>query len=139
MALIFNIIWFICGGWAVLIAWTFAGLISLASIVFIPWAPAVFRIGFFAAAPFGKEMIDKRVIDGGVHPAEESTRDLLNIIWLVVCGWWLALTSLLHGIALCCTIIGIPFGIQAFKIAGAALWPVGQDVVSKDFARYARR
>jgi uncharacterized membrane protein YccF (DUF307 family) len=138
MALLFNIIWFVLGGWAVLIAWIAAGLICLVSIVFIPWAPAVFRIGVFAAAPFGKEMVDKRMLNGGAWPAEQSTRDVLNIIWLVFVGWWLALASVIHAIALCCTIIGIPFGLQALKIAGAALWPVGSDIVPKDLLRAHR-
>ena len=54
---------------------------------------------------------------------------VLNLIWLVLAGLWLAVTYALSGLALMITIIGIPFGIQAFKLAGFALWPVGRAVV----------
>ena len=54
---------------------------------------------------------------------------VLNLIWLVLAGLWLAVTYALSGLALMITIIGIPFGIQAFKLAGFALWPFGRAVV----------
>jgi uncharacterized membrane protein YccF (DUF307 family) len=47
----------------------------------------------------------------------------------VLAGWWLALTHILAGIALCLTIIGIPFGIANFKLVPAAFWPLGREVV----------
>ncbi|MGE0027632.1 MAG: YccF domain-containing protein [Thermoleophilia bacterium] len=56
-------------------------------------------------------------------------KTLLNILWLVLAGIWLALSYLLAGVILCITIIGIPFGIQAFKLAGYALWPFGRALV----------
>ena len=56
-------------------------------------------------------------------------RTLLNILWLVLAGIWLALSYVLAGVILCITIIGIPFGIQAFKLAGYALWPFGRALV----------
>ena len=52
-----------------------------------------------------------------------------NILWLVLVGWWLAIGYLIAGILTCITIIGIPIGIQAFKLAGYALWPFGRSVV----------
>lgn len=56
-------------------------------------------------------------------------RTLLNVIWLVLAGVWLALGYVLAGLILCITIIGIPFGVQAFKLAGYALWPFGRALV----------
>ena len=61
-------------------------------------------------------------------------RILLNIIWLVLSGVWLALLYLLAGILACLLIVTIPFGIQAFKLAGYALWPFGRTVVKKPTA-----
>jgi len=52
-----------------------------------------------------------------------------NIIWLVLAGWWLMLVYLIAGIFACITVIGIPFGVQSFKLAGYALWPFGRVVV----------
>ncbi len=53
-----------------------------------------------------------------------------NILWFVLSGLWLAIGFFLAGLVCCITIIGIPFGIQAFKLAGFALWPFGRAVVS---------
>lgn len=58
-------------------------------------------------------------------------RTLLNIIWLVLCGWWMALLYTLAGVVMCVLIITIPFGLQAFKLAGFMLWPFGRTVVRR--------
>ena len=58
-------------------------------------------------------------------------RTLLNIIWLVLCGWWMALLYTLAGVLMCILIITIPFGLQAFKLAGFMLWPFGRTVVRR--------
>ena len=58
-------------------------------------------------------------------------RAILNIIWLVLGGFWLALGYIAAGILACIFIITIPFGIASFRIAGFALWPFGRTVVSK--------
>jgi uncharacterized membrane protein YccF (DUF307 family) len=61
-------------------------------------------------------------------------RVLLNIIWLVLSGFWLALGYALAGLVMLILIITIPFGIQAFKLAGYSLWPFGRTVVKKPTA-----
>jgi uncharacterized membrane protein YccF (DUF307 family) len=61
-------------------------------------------------------------------------RFLLNIIWLILCGFWMALLYTLAGIVMCILIITIPFGLQAFKLAGFMLWPFGRTVVRRDDA-----
>lgn len=57
---------------------------------------------------------------------------LLNIVWLVFGGFILVLGYLLGALLLCITIIGIPFGIQCFKLAGLALAPFGREVREKE-------
>jgi uncharacterized membrane protein YccF (DUF307 family) len=57
---------------------------------------------------------------------------LLNIIWLIFGGFILVLGYLLGAILLCITIVGIPFGIQCFKLAGLALAPFGREVREKE-------
>jgi uncharacterized membrane protein YccF (DUF307 family) len=57
-----------------------------------------------------------------------------NLLWLVLAGWWVALGYVVAGVVNILTIIGIPFGIQAFKLAGYALWPFGRVVVTTDAA-----
>ncbi len=56
-------------------------------------------------------------------------RTVLNIIWLILAGVWLAIGYVIAGVIMCITIIGIPFGVQAFKLAGYALWPFGRTLV----------
>lgn len=57
---------------------------------------------------------------------------VLNIIWLVFGGFIVVLAYLLGGILLCITIIGIPFGIQCFKLSGLALAPFGREIREKE-------
>lgn len=54
---------------------------------------------------------------------------ILNLLWLVFAGIELAIAYVIAGILLTITIVGIPFGLQAFKLAGFALWPFGRAVV----------
>ncbi|AOT60424.1 MULTISPECIES: YccF domain-containing protein [Streptomyces] len=58
-------------------------------------------------------------------------KTILNIIWLLLAGLWLFLGYLLAGVLLCITVIGIPFGLAAFRIGGYALWPFGRTVVDR--------
>jgi uncharacterized membrane protein YccF (DUF307 family) len=61
-------------------------------------------------------------------------RLVLNIIWLVLCGFWMAILWVLAGIVMCVLIITIPLGIQAFKTANYVLWPFGRTIVKRDDA-----
>ncbi|WP_326824096.1 YccF domain-containing protein [Streptosporangium sp. NBC_01639] len=56
-------------------------------------------------------------------------RTLLNVIWLVFAGIWLAIGYVIAGVICCVLIITIPFGIASFRIAAYALWPFGRTVV----------
>ena len=60
-----------------------------------------------------------------------------NVLWLVLAGWWLALAYVVAGVLNCITVIGIPFGLQSFKLAGYALWPFGRVVVDRPGASAA--
>ncbi len=59
----------------------------------------------------------------------ECMKTLGNLLWLILAGLWLGMAYVAAGIANCLTIIGIPFGIASFKLAGYALWPFGRAVV----------
>jgi uncharacterized membrane protein YccF (DUF307 family) len=61
-------------------------------------------------------------------------RTILNIIWLLLAGIWLAIGYALAGVVMCILIITIPFGIQAFKLAKFSLWPFGRTVIKKETA-----
>jgi uncharacterized membrane protein YccF (DUF307 family) len=56
---------------------------------------------------------------------------VLNVIWLVLSGFWLAIGYALAGVLMCLLIITIPFGIASFRLAGFVLWPFGRTIVSR--------
>ncbi len=58
-------------------------------------------------------------------------RFVLNIVWLLLCGFWMALAYVLAGVLMCLLIVTIPFGLQAFKLAAFMLWPFGRTVVRR--------
>ena len=113
-----NILWFIFGGCLSGLSWAFAGLLWCITIVGIPVGMQCFKFAALSFFPFGKEV----QYGGG------ASSFLLNIIWLIVSGLPLALEHLALGTALCVTIIGIPFGLQQFKLAKLALMPFGAEV-----------
>jgi uncharacterized membrane protein YccF (DUF307 family) len=120
-----NVIWFIFSGFWLWLAYMLAGVICCLLIVTIPWGIASFRMANYAAWPFGREVIDK--------PTAGIWALLGNIIWLIVAGWWLALTHIITGIVLCFTIIGIPMAIANFKLISISLLPLGKQIVSRPY------
>lgn len=129
MRLILNVIWFVLSGFWMAIGYALAALICFILIITIPFGIASLRIAVFALWPFGKTVV--RRADAGVFSG------IGNVIWLILCGWWLALGHLISGIALCITIIGIPLGLANFKLIPVSLLPLGRDIVSVEEARAA--
>jgi uncharacterized membrane protein YccF (DUF307 family) len=96
-------------------------------IIAILFGIASLRIAIFALWPFGKTVVKRA--DAGVASG------IGNILWFVLCGWWLALGHLISGVLLCLTIIGIPLGLANFKLIPVSLLPLGREIVSVDQAR----
>jgi uncharacterized membrane protein YccF (DUF307 family) len=130
MSVLMNLLWLFFGGWATAISWFTSALFMVISIVGIPWARAAFNIGLLNLWPFGSTVVDRESVTG--HDIGTGPLGFLgNILWFLVCGWWLALVHVLCGILLGITIIGIPFAIQHFKLAGISLAPIGKYIVFK--------
>jgi len=129
MRLLLNVIWFVLSGLWMAIGYALAALICFILIVTIPFGIASLRIGIFALWPFGKTVV--RRPDAGVFSG------IGNVIWLILCGWWLSLGHLISGIALCITIIGIPLGLANFKLIPVSLLPLGREIVPVEQARAA--
>jgi uncharacterized membrane protein YccF (DUF307 family) len=125
--LLLNIIWFVLAGLWMAIGYAFAALICFVLIVTIPFGIASLRIGLFALWPFGKTVVKRS--DAG------AASGIGNVIWFVLCGWWLALGHLVTGVLLCVTVIGIPLGLANFKLIPVSLVPFGRDIVSIEHAR----
>ena len=120
---VLNLIWFVFSGIWLWIAYMLAGILCCLLIVTIPWGIASFRMANYAVWPFGRELVDK--------PSAGVLSFLGNVIWVVAAGWWLALTHIATGVALCVTIIGIPMGIANFKLIPVSLMPLGKQIVVK--------
>ena len=113
-----NILWVILGGFLVALAWLIAGIILCITIIGIPAGVQCFKIAGFVFLPFGKQ------INYGGHTGSL----ILNVLWILLFGWELAIGSLIPGIIFCITIIGIPFGKQYFKLAKLGLMPFGTTI-----------
>jgi len=118
MSLIGNILWFIFGGFVTAILWFFIGLGWCITIIGIPVGLQAFKMAGLALAPFGRNV----TYGGGAGSL------LLNILWIIFGGFALAIVHLSLGLACFVSIIGIPFGIQYFKMAKLALMPFGASV-----------
>ena len=129
MTFLLNVLWFILGGFVGGLAWMVGGVLLAITIVGLPWAMAAFRIGVFAFAPFGSRVVDRQWVTGREDLGTGCMGLLLNVIWFVFAGWYIALAHVVVGATQCRTIIGIPFGLQHFKLAVIALAPVGKSVV----------
>ena len=135
MAFIGNLLWFVFGGGIIAwLLWLLAAVVFAITVIGIPFAKAAYRISVFAAFPFGRELIDgalvgnKRIMGTG----------LINFLWCLVAGLWLAIGHILAGVACCLTIIGIPFGLAHFKLAEVSFAPLGKVIVSSEVAKAAK-
>ena len=130
--LLLNILWVICGGLWMALAWVIAALITAVTIVGLPWTRAAFTIAGYTLLPFGRRAVSRAEYYGREDVGTGSLGALGNLVWLVLAGWWLALGHLATSIALAVTIIGLPFAWAHLKLAGLALWPIGKIVVPAD-------
>lgn len=126
--LILNILWFVLGGWLAGLLWLLGGAILAITIIGLPWAGAAFRIAGFAFWPFGKEIVDRADLYGRGDLGAGGVGLLLNIVWFVFAGWYIALAHLLIAVAEAVTIIGLPFAFKDLQLAWLALAPVGKTV-----------
>jgi uncharacterized membrane protein YccF (DUF307 family) len=129
MRLLLNILWFVLGGWLSGTLWILAGALLAITIVGLPWANAAFRIASFSYWPFGRQLVNRAELNRRGDLGTGPVGLLLNIVWFVLGGWWLAIHHIVLGVGLFITIIGIPFGIQHLKLAIISLAPVGKAVI----------
>lgn len=116
-----NILWLILGGFVTAVEYFISGLIMCVTIIGIPFGIQAFKLGVLALWPFGSTITSSPEAGGCLNIA-------MNILWILVGGIWIALTHLVFGLLCCITIIGIPFGLQHFKLAALALAPFGKTI-----------
>lgn len=116
-----NLLWLILGGLVIALYYWIAGLLFCITIIGIPFGLQLIKVGSFALWPFGSQ-IQPDTNDGGCLSI------IMNVIWILVGGIEIAMLHLTLGVVLCITIIGLPFGLQHFKMALLALIPFGKKV-----------
>lgn len=122
MRILGNILWLVLGGLETAIGYLVGSFFLAITIIGLPLAWQTLKLGFLCLWPFGARVRNtSSSLSGCLYL-------ILNIIWLITGGIWIALTHLFFGILLCITIIGIPWGRQHFKMADFALTPFGRDI-----------
>lgn len=116
-----NIIWVIFGGFLIAVEYVISSFLMMITIIGIPFGLQTIKLAQAALWPFGTTIVK--------DPSSNGCLNLvMNIIWWIVGGIPIALTHLLFGLLLSITIIGLPFGIQHFKLMGLAFLPFGKKV-----------
>lgn len=135
MRLLGNVLWLIFGGLEAALGWALAGVLMFISVVGIPFGKACFTIAGFTLMPFGKKAVDRSKLTGRHDVGTGPLGVVGNVLWFLLCGWWLALLHLAFALVLAVTIIGLPGAYQYLKLARVSLFPIGKAVVDHETAR----
>lgn len=122
MKFLLNLIWVVFGGLMIALEYVIAGIGMIITIVGIPFGLQAFKLAIVALWPFGAE------VRPSVPPLNGCLSVIMNVIWWFVGGFAIALTHLGWGLLFCITVVGIPWGMEHFKLARLALWPFGRTV-----------
>ena len=122
MSVLGNIIWLVFGGFFIALEYLVSGFLLCCTIIGIPFGLQGFKIGLVALLPFSQTT----VVEEGSRSCLEI---IMNVILFFIGGIWIALSHLGWGLLFCITIVGIPFGIQHFKLMRVALFPFGRTVI----------
>jgi uncharacterized membrane protein YccF (DUF307 family) len=123
MKTIGNILWFVLSGLWMGIGYVLAGIVACLTIIGIPFGIQSFKLAGYVMWPFGRTLEESS--------GHRFSKGVMNIVWIIVGGFWLALGHLLLGILLCITVLGIPFGLKNFSMAKLALFPFDFSVREK--------
>ncbi len=116
MSLLGNILWLIFGGFLVAMGYIIGGLLVCLTIIGIPFGIQSIKLGVATLTPFGKEVVQEKREGGCLFL-------LMDVIWVVLFGWEIALAHLVAALFLAITIVGIPFAMQHVKLVPVALFP----------------
>ena len=122
MKLLGNLIWLVFGGILISIEYLISSMLLMVTIIGIPFGIQTLKLAIVALWPFGTEIRLKPGNSGCIS-------SIMNLIWIVIGGFWICLTHIFFGVLFAITIIGIPFAKQHFKLAGLALTPFGKEIV----------
>ena len=121
MKLIGNIFWLIFGGLLIALLYYIVGLLMCFTLIGIPFGLQLFKFGTYSLWPFGHELVDRPGEPGCVSA-------VMDLIWILF-GWWeISILHLVFGLIFCITIVGIPFGLQHFKMILPTIFPFGKEI-----------
>ena len=122
MSLLGNILWILLGGGILLfLEYLIAGLLLCVTIIGVPFGIQAMKLSLLALLPFGREVVRSPAAPGCLSV-------IMNVLWILVGGIWIALTHIVFALLCAITIIGIPFARQHMKLAALALAPFGASV-----------
>lgn len=121
MRFLLNVIWLVFGGFWLLLGYIFAGIVACLFIVTIPAGVACFRIAAYVLWPFGKRVVP--------IPGAGAGSALMNFVWFIIAGVWLAIGHLITAFFQAITIIGIPLAIANLKLIPITCFPFGKMVI----------
>jgi uncharacterized membrane protein YccF (DUF307 family) len=121
MRTLLNLIWLVLSGLWLTIGYAIAGVIACIFIITIPFGVQSFKLAAYSLWPFGRTLVKRS--DAGAASV------IGNLLWLVFCGWWLAIMHLAAAFLLALTLIGLPLAMANVKLVPAALWPFGREIV----------
>src|SRR5258706_13719015 len=139
VSILLNLLWILFGGALMAFGWLVAAIIMAITIIGLPWARAAFNIATYTLLPFGHMAVSRAEYFGREDVGTGPLGFIGNIIWLVLAGWWLALSHLIIAFVLAITIVGIPFAWAHLKLTGLALWPIGRTIVPIDAPPFGSR
>jgi uncharacterized membrane protein YccF (DUF307 family) len=117
-----NLIWLLFGGLFSALCYLIGGIALCLTIIGIPFGIQCFKLAQFVLWPFGRMAVSSASSSGCISL-------LLNIIWIVCGGLWLAIGHMVFGLVLAITLIGLPFARQHFKLIEISLMPFGKRIV----------
>lgn len=121
MNILLNIIWFAFGGLMIGLEYAVSSVLMMLTIIGIPFGLQTMKLAAVAVWPFGTNVTSDDSSSGCLAV-------IMNVIWWFFGGFGIALTHLGWGLLFCITIVGIPFGIQHFKLMKLALFPFGKTI-----------
>lgn len=115
-----NIMWFIFGGGIIAMLWFIAALLCVVTIIRIPFGLQCLKFSGFVLYLFGRS----------IEYSNKAGCFLVNILWIFLLRWEIAVISIFIGLIWCITIVGIPFGIHSIKFAQLAIMPFGAKITT---------
>lgn len=116
-----NIIWVLFGGFLIAVEYIVSSVLMMLTIIGIPFGLQTIKLAQVALWPFGADVVSDPSTSGCLNL-------LMDVIWWIVGGIPIALTHLAFGVLFSITIVGLPFGLQHFKLMGLALMPFGKNI-----------